>query len=132
MSFLNRHWKKLALVAAALVLCAYVGLGLLIGNGVRGAVAFARAGESGGPVESLMQVADSEKYGLRDRNRAIWALGQLGDPAALPVLEGLATGEKCDHATGVCQKEVRKALEACRGGVNLSAPLWRHGELATR
>lgn len=128
--FIGRHWKKLIIVALLLPLAAYVGLSLLIGHGVRTAVSFAQAEEPGGPVEALMQVAATEKYGLKDRNRAIWALGQLGDPAALPVLEGLATGGECNHAAEVCQKEVRKAVEACRGGTNISAPLWRQGELA--
>lgn len=130
MVFLKRHGRKLAIAALVLPLGAYVGLSLLIGQGVRNAVSFAQAEEQGVPVEALMQVAAKEKYGLKDRNRAIWALGQLGDPAALPILEGLVTGGECDHASRVCQKEVRKAIEACRGGTNLSAPLWRHGELA--
>ena len=57
--------------------------------------------------------------------QAVVALGQLGDPAALPVLERLATGRDCDHARDVCQKEVRKAIEGCRGATNLTAILWR-------
>ena len=63
MSFLNRHWKKMALAAAALVLCAYVGLGLLIGNGVRGAVAFARAEEPAGhePSERAVDPAGRDR-----------------------------------------------------------------------
>lgn len=132
MAFIGKHWKKLAAAVLVLPLVAYVGLSLLIGHGVRNAVSFAQAEEQGGPVEALVKVAAKEKYGLKDRNRSIWALGQLGDPSALPVLEGLATGGECDHASRVCQKEVCKAVEACRGGTNLSAALWRHGELAGR
>lgn len=128
-AFLTRHGKKMAVAAVVLPLVAYVGLGLIIGQGVKKAVAFAQAEEQGRPVESLIQVASSENYGLKERNRAIWALGQLGDPKALPALEGLLTHRACDHGTSVCQKEVRKAVEGCRGGTNLSAPVWRHGDL---
>ena len=132
MDFLKRRWKPLGLTAIALLLIAYVGLGLMIGHGVKQAVADATGRHPGDPVPALVAVALDGDRSLDDRNRAIWALGQLGDPAALPALEGLATGRDCDHATTVCQKEVRKALEGCRGELNLAAPLWRHGELARR
>ncbi len=62
---------------------------------------------------------------LRDRNRAIWAIGQLGDRRALPPLEGLVTGAPCDHAAAVCQYELKKAIRQCRGGVNITRWAWK-------
>ena len=34
---------------------------------------------SGDKVEALISYMQSEKYSLRDRNGAVWALGQIGD-----------------------------------------------------
>lgn len=119
--FLRRRWKLLAAAALVLPVLAFVGLGLLIGHGVDQAVEHARRAEGEDPVEALTRVALSDGYPLEKRNRAIWALGQLGDPAALPALESLATGGDCEHTREVCQKEVRKALQRCRDARDLPA-----------
>jgi hypothetical protein len=67
---------------------------------------------------------------LSERNRSIWALGQLGSPDALPALKSLVTDEPCDHETKICQHEVVKAIEGCSGSYNMGAVIWRHGDLA--
>jgi hypothetical protein len=85
---------------------------------------------TGDPVAALLAYVVDEENGLRERDRAIWALGQLGDARALPLLEGLATGAPCGHEHGLCQHGIEKAIAACRGGTNLPANLWRRGELA--
>ncbi len=43
-------------------------------------------------VEALTQLVKDQENTFRERNRAIWALGQLGDKRALSVLEELYTG----------------------------------------
>ena len=70
---------------------------------------------SGDRVEALCALVVSETHSLEERNRAIWALGRIRDPRALPTLEGLYTGRECDHAHEVCQYELAKALANCRG-----------------
>ena len=62
----------------------------------------------------------------RRNNRAIWALGQLGDPRALPFLRSLATGQPCDHETNICQGEVSKAIQKAGTQLILNLPefLW--------
>jgi len=70
-------------------------------------------------------VAMSEGIPLKDRNRAIWAVGQLGDVRALVPLGSLLTGKPCDHSSAVCQHEVRKALRLCSGRANLTRWTWR-------
>ena len=68
----------------------------------------------GDRVEALMElVADSDRS-LKTRNRAVWALGQIGDARALPLLEEHYTGEECDHSRLLCQRELRKAIARCR------------------
>lgn len=40
-----------------------------------------------------MVLVESDKFGYREKNKAIWALGQIGDRRAVPLLEKLYTGE---------------------------------------
>jgi len=75
----------------------------------------------GDAMAALMAAAQDEAHSLRQRNRAVWALGQRGDPAVLPLLERLYTGEPCDHDRALGQRELRKAIRLCRGGMNLPA-----------
>lgn len=130
-SFLKRHWPKIALAAVGLPVVGYFVICFSIGFGVRGAVSDAQSRFAGGPVQALISVATSEEASLSDRNRAIWALGQLGSAEALPTLQSLETSELCDHETSICQHEVEKAIETCcSSSPNLGAWVWRHGKLA--
>lgn len=104
---------------------AYGGICLAIGAGIDDAVSKATRAFPGDPAEALIAMATSEDVALKDRNRAIWALGQLGDARALAPLESLLTGKPCDHAVAVCQHEVKKALRLCRGGINVTRWTWR-------
>ena len=78
---------------------------------------------------ALIEVATSDEADISDRNRAIWALGQLGSSRALPALQSLLTGGPCDHDKLICQHEVESALKGCDGSLNIGAVIWRHGDL---
>ena len=122
----KRHGLSLWLAAGiGLVLLAYGGMCLVIAAGVDKAANKARQSFPGDPGMALIAVATSENFPLKDRNRAIWALGQLGEVRALAPLESLLTGKPCDHAVAVCQHEVRKALRLCHGGINITRWTWR-------
>ena len=69
-------------------------------------------------VQALVTYILSSDHSLRDRNRAIWAVGRLGDPRALPPLESLSTGGACHHESVPCQRELRKAIRRCGGRVD--------------
>ena len=116
--------KGAALVVVAL-LGIFVAIGLSIGAGVRDASAASVEAYGGERVDALISVVDSPAHSLHERNRAVWALGQLGDPRALPVLERNATRQPCNHAQSICQHELSKAIRLCRGAKNISAFLWR-------
>ncbi len=80
-------------------------------------------------VESLLMLLEDEKQDFRKRNSAIWALGQLGDSRALPVLQRFYTGnipsrESLDKT--ISQYELQKALKLAGGGLNITAGFWRH------
>ena len=80
---------------------------------------------AGDRVEALIAYVNSESHSLRDRNHVVWALGQIGDRRALPVLEGIYTGRSCNHDKSLCQRELQKAIKLCKGGLNLTAWLPR-------
>jgi hypothetical protein len=66
----------------------------------------------GDRVEALSALVACEGCSLSDRNRAVWALGQLRDRRALPILKKYYTGQECNHSLGLCQYEMRKAVKA--------------------
>jgi hypothetical protein len=70
-------------------------------------------------VEALMALVADNGLAVADRNRGVWALGQLRDARALPVLESLRV-EVCRHGEDICQHELEKAIALCSGeGPNL-------------
>jgi len=88
-------------------------------------------GQYGGRcLESLISLLNDDHQSFRARNRAIWALGQLGDPQALPVLNQYYTGviparEPLNQM--ISQYELKKAVNLASGGFNLGAIVWRFG-----
>ena len=131
-TIIAKHWRAMIGALGAALVVAYLGLSLLIGWQVRGAIAAAQESRGGGAVSALVAVAQATEAPVAERNRAIWALGQLGAEEALPVLESLMTEEACDHASRICQHELRKAVEECSGSFNAGALIWRRGDLAVR
>ncbi len=71
--------------------------------------------------EALLILLDSEEYTLKEKNKAIWALGVLKEKKALLKLELLYTGEECQHDSAICQYELRKAIHKIEG--SLRGPL---------
>ncbi|MGI5828529.1 MAG: HEAT repeat domain-containing protein [Patescibacteria group bacterium] len=81
-------------------------------------------------VEALIAQLDDEHQGFRARNHAIWALGQMGDSRALPVLEKYYTGNIPDREPldeTISQYELKKAINLASGGTNITTWLWRWG-----
>ena len=65
-------------------------------------------------VEALIALIDSEKFNFEDKNKAIWALGQIGAKKALPSLEKLYTGstrKRCDRSKYISQYELQRAIK---------------------
>lgn len=123
-----RNW--LAAIAGVLLVAAFTGylaISWWIGAGVKAQVASARSRYAGDPVEALIALAADEGRSLSDRNHAVWALGQLGDSRALPLLGRLQTGQPCDHARRVCEHELAKAIKGAEGGLNATAWVWGRG-----
>ena len=81
-------------------------------------------------VEALIAQLEDENQAYRNRNHAIWALGQLGDRRALPVLQKYYTGNIPDKESldkTISQYELKKAINLTSGGINITAVFWRYG-----
>jgi hypothetical protein len=109
----------------ALILVAFVMICFSIRSGIKDISAEATQQYPGDRVEALITYVKSENHSLRKRNLAVWALGQIGDDRALPVLEKSYTGGPCDHDNLLCQGELQKAIKKCKSSFNATAWLPR-------
>jgi HEAT repeat protein len=109
----------------AVLFTAYVMICWSIRSSVRQISAEAVSQYPGDRIVALMSYVDSDDHSLRQRNRAVWALGQIGDPRALATLTKWYTGQPCDHDKSLCQRELAKAIKACNGAFNATAWLPR-------
>lgn len=106
-------------IRALVVLSAIGSLGILyiVNDSIRSIdeISTEAIGYYGGDrISALIKYVDDPGRSFRRRNRAIWALSQLGDSRALPVLEKHLTGRECRHGTDLCQKELKKAIVTAR------------------
>jgi HEAT repeat protein len=105
--------KTLALTAGILAAVAILGVaGTQLY--IRWEVAFtgdqAARAFGGGRVDALAKLVECRECPLSQRNRAVWALGEMGDTSVLEVLRKHHTGERCDHRHALCQHELEKAI----------------------
>jgi hypothetical protein len=80
--------------------------------------------------QALIALLNDKTRGYRSRNSAIWALGQLGDNRALPILQSFYTGkipEREPLDKTISQHELRKAINLAGGGFNATAVFWHYG-----
>ena len=78
------------------------------------AIAQAVHPHSGDAVAALLDYVQSDSHTLRERNLAVWALGQARDSRVLPIIARYFSGEKCDHDSNLCQTELKKAIMLCK------------------
>ncbi len=114
-----------SLSCLAFLLVAFLMICFSIRSSVKEISAQATQQYPGDRIEALITYVNSKNISLRQRNRAVWALGQIGDKRALPVLEKSYTGQPCDHDSRLCQGELQKAIKLCKGGLNATAWLPR-------
>lgn len=79
-------------------------------------------------VNSLTKLVQSDKKTFREKNTAIWALGQLADQHALPTLRSFYTGnipskESLDKT--ISQYELKKAIQWCEKG-NITSWMYKN------
>lgn len=126
----KRKLFYLGVVGISFALLFFVVTCFWIGRSVKRQCQEAKRVYPGDCVEALITLLNDESRGFRERNSAVWALGQLGDRRALPVLESYYTGnipprESLDKT--ISQYELKKAVKLTSGGFNASAVFWRMG-----
>ncbi|HUW22278.1 MAG TPA: HEAT repeat domain-containing protein [Candidatus Bathyarchaeia archaeon] len=71
-------------------------------------------------VDALIKLVQSESKTVREKNLAIWSLGQLADEKALPLLyelnQSLPEQERCVYGSYLCKYEIQKAIKWCETG----------------
>ncbi|MBU0569394.1 HEAT repeat domain-containing protein [Patescibacteria group bacterium] len=118
-----------------LFIASYIITSIWIGNSVKENCMLAQGKYGGdlpaqaGCVEALSKHLEDETAPFGERNSAIWSLGQLGDPKALPVLEKYYTGNIPDREPWngiISQYELKKTINLASGGLNITHFLWRN------
>jgi hypothetical protein len=112
-------------IVVGILLVIYLGVSLMIGWGINKESRSAMAQFSGDRIEALMALVDCQDCKLEDRNHAVWALGQLKDKRALPVLYKYRTGKPCNHSQQICQYEIGKAIRWTEGNSYMLPQIWR-------
>jgi hypothetical protein len=120
--WLLQWWPILAVAVLALGYAALVGVAWMVQANAHEMGARAMREFPGDEVEALMALVQSDRHTLAERNHAVNALGLIGDARARPALEEFYTGEPCRHDTFLCQSELKKAIDKCRGRGR--APTW--------
>ena len=91
----------------------------------------AQAKFPGDSVQALIACLKSDDISFEDKNKAVWALGQIADPRALQALRDLYTGAECEKPCSkknrLCQYELEKAIGFCSG--KFSATKWMYSRL---
>jgi len=114
-AWLPPRWPLLAVVLVALGYAAFAGLAWWLLANAQAAGVRAQQEFGADEVHALMRLVESDRHSPAGRNHAVYALGILADPRALPVLEKYYTGEPCQHDRFLCQYELRKAIDRCQG-----------------
>lgn len=106
-------WRKLLWIGAGLLTLVgllLVGIFVSIRSGLQRVSDDAMAKFPGGRVEALIRVVDCDECALKDRNHAVWALGQMAEERASSTLRRHFDGRPCKHASRLCQYELGKAI----------------------
>ena len=130
----SRKSKRFTLVLSlslSVLVIAFLLVCFIIGSGVHSISTMALREYPGDKVTALMVLVESEHHTYRDRNRAIWALGQLGDSRAVPLLQKHYTGKASKQNNELSEYELEKAIVLCKGAMNVGAYIWRHGSWGT-
>ena len=124
-SSFKRALRYGVLICFSLLFVGYLCICFSIRHSVKEISTRATEEHPGDRVEALMTYVEAKSHSLRKRNRAVWALGQIGDSRAVGVLEKFRTGKPCDHSSQLCQRELEKAIKASKGSFNTAAWLPR-------
>src|SRR3972149_430567 len=120
-----KKWIGIGLLGLLIIgVLIFIITSLWIGSDVRRYCKNAIKIYGGKCVSALTEMVDDTSMPFRDRNHAIWTLGQLGNPEGLPYITRYYKGvvpDKEDIDTQLSQHELTKAIKLMQGGFNISA-----------
>ncbi len=122
----------LGLVGAILLVLTFIFTSVSIGKTVKAKCVTAKEKYEGDCVQALTKFVENEDNTFRQRNSAVWALGQLGDNRALPTLLKYYTGiipKRDSLDQNISQYELKKAINLTSGSPNITAFIWRRNTL---
>ncbi len=100
-----------------------------IGYDIKSKCRESKADYGGNCAQAFISLLKDENRSFNSRNTAIWALGQIGNPLALPVLQSFYTGKIPDREPlnkTISQYELKKAINLVNGGTNLASIFWKY------
>ena len=113
--------------AAFCILCA-ISLSMIY-SGVESICEIASNKFESDNVEALISLIKSDEFSFKQKNKAIWALGQIGDRRALPLLQKLDTDEiqkKPIHSDKyIVQYSVEKAIRQIKSDFIVTRWMYR-------
>lgn len=116
-------------IVGIILACLFAASMYQIFSGVRSTCRYATQHYPGDNVEALLALVGSKDASFRRKNQAIWALGQIGDERALPLLRSLDTEEaqsKPYNADSyIVQYSVEKAIHQIESGFTLTRWMYR-------
>ena len=120
----------LAAVGLSIVVFGFVVGATWIGYEIKTECQQAQRQYDGDCVQALSAVLADEDNSFRQRNSAVWALGQIGDPRPLELLQSYYTGNipaKGSLDEALSQYELKKAIDQVSGGMNILRWIWAGG-----
>ncbi len=125
---ISRVLGYLTMLGFSLFVMLFVVSSTWIGYTVKSMCLTAVDSYGGDCVEALSAQLQDESLDNGTRNSTSWALGEIGDRRALPVLESLFTGDvptRESWAGELSQYELRKAIKLIKSRFNLTHWAWR-------
>lgn len=112
--------KKAVVLLTVFLLIVFIASFISIYNGVKNNCLKAKKSYNQDCINSLVKTIQSDKVSFREKNSAVWALGQLADKKALPFLYELdkttSEQDRCSHDKYLCKYEIKKAIKWCEKG----------------
>lgn len=100
-----------------------------IGYDIKSKCRESKADYGGNCNQALISLLKDKNRSFNSRNSAIWAIGQIGNPLSLPVLQSFYTGDIPNREPlneMISQYELKKAINLTSGSPNITAIFWKY------
>jgi len=129
----KKRWQGVAAVGILLLLGLFALFGLSLRHIYKSVTVVcldAQGLHPGDKVEALLALIKSDNASFKAKNRAIWALGQIGSKRALPLLRELDTPEvqpkPYDSSAYIVQYSVEKAITQIESNISLTRWMYKN------